>query len=393
MVVSPASPEKLTRLAFAKPGRVIRPAKAARSPVPDLLYDEEQEARLAEIASLLRRPEALGPATPLHRLTVFLTFRCNLACSYCKTVPRSAAARAARPQARWTFDLPAFQRLLAAHEGTPIRHVHFTGGEASLVRSLPAMIEHARSRGVEHLSLTTNGTLPPERYLEMVDAGLDEVRVSLDAADPVRGDALTGRAGSWNAAVQTLEALAYNRRAGGRFFLIVNTVVGRANRHLLPRTVRFLLGFSPDDLKLITEVDGRDGLGGFPEAAVVRTELDALLAAYPPGALPLLRRKLRTVFAPDAIGLESERRPARRPWRCFIPLTERTVDARFYYPCSVYLREGGAPMGALSDPADVQRARSIAFVREADCLSDPICRRYCLHCTRSFNVRANGSAA
>jgi molybdenum cofactor biosynthesis enzyme MoaA len=364
-------------------------AARGRSAVPDLLFEDTQDERLTELAPLLREPEALGPATPLDRITVFITYGCNLACSYCKAVPRGSAARGASPRAGRTFDLPGFDRLLDGHAGTPIRHVHLTGGEASLVRSLPAMVRCARARGVERLSLTTNGTLPPERYLALVDAGLDEIRVSLDAADRSRGDSLTGREGAWSAAVRTLEALALARRSGARFFLIVNTVVTPANRRELPATLRFFLGFAPDDLKLITEVDGRDDLGSFPEAPLVRAGLEALLAEIPKGSFPLLRRKLRTVFAPNAIGLEAERPPPDRPWHCFIPLTERTVDTRHYYPCSVYVREGGAPLGPLSDPPSVQRARSVAFVRWADCLSDPICRRYCLHCTRTFNARAN----
>jgi len=169
----------------------------------------------------------------------------------------------------------------------------------------------------------------------------------------------------------------------------VNTVVGRANRAHLPKVVRFFLGFGVDDLKLITDVDARDGLGQFPEAGPVLSALRALLDDAPPDAYPLLRRKLRTVFAPDAIGLE---RVAPHPdWRCFIPLTERTVDAGFYYPCSVYLREGGTPLGPLTDSPDTQRQKSAEFVKQGHCLEDAICRRYCLHCTRAYNERANAA--
>lgn len=360
-----------------------------RSTVPDLLFEDTQTERLAELEPLLRRPDALGPATPLNRITVFVTHGCNLACAYCKTVARDGAARRTDPRRRRVFDVPSFERLIDSHAGTPIRHVHFTGGEASLVRSLPEMVRRARARGVERVSLTTNGTLPPERYLALVDAGLDEIRISLDSADRGQGDALAGRAGAWDAAVETLDALSSARQAGEPFFLIVNTVVTPANQLYLPATLRFFLGFALDDLKLIADVDRREDLGAFPEGPRVRAELDALLAGLPPRAFPLLRRKLRTVFSSDAVGLDAERSAPGKPWRCFIPLTERTVDSEHYYPCSVYLREGGAPLGAVSDRPEVQRARSGAFVRDGDCQADPICRRYCLYCTRTFNSRAN----
>ena len=79
---------------------------------PDLLFEEERDARVLEIAPLLAHPERLGPETPLHRLTVFLTYRCNLACPYCKTIARDEAELARSPQKRLSFDLAAFNRLL-----------------------------------------------------------------------------------------------------------------------------------------------------------------------------------------------------------------------------------------------------------------------------------------
>ncbi len=356
---------------------------------PDLLFEEERDARVLEIAPLLEQPQLLDAGAPMHRLTVFLTYRCNLACPYCKTIARSEEELTRAPQKRLSFDLKAFELLLNAHADTPLRHLHFTGGEASIVPELVQMVGVAKRRGVEAISLTSNGTLAPELYLELVRAGLDELRVSIDANEPALGAELTQRPGAFAATVRTLEALRDARRAGARFTLILNSVVGLENRRRLPTLLRFLLGFAPDDVKLITEVNQRDRLGDFAEAEAVRAEVEALLLDHPPEALPLLRRKIQTVFARDAIGIAESSSRAAADWRCYIPLTERTVDRASYYPCSVYLREGGAPLGPLTDPPELQRQRSARFVREHACLSDPICRRYCLHCTRAFNDRAN----
>lgn len=363
--------------------------RALRSAVPDLLFDDERDARVLELGALVDEPDALSAQTPLHRVTVFLTYRCNLDCPYCKTIARSDAELEARPQKRTSFDAAAFERLLSQHRGTPLRHLHFTGGEASLVPGFVELVRRAKQAGVERLSVTTNGTLPPARYLEFIAAGLDEVRVSLDAEEPGLGAALTGRKAAWARAVETVRVLGAARASSVPFFLIVNSVVGRENRARLVELVTFLLSLGVDDLKLITNVDEKDSLGDFPEAARVKEGLDALLAKAPANAFPLLRRKLTTVFAPDAIGLTQV--APHDDWRCFIPLTERTVDATSYYPCSVYLREGGAALGPLSDAPEAQRQRSARFVKEGRCLEDPICQRYCLHCTRAYNEAANAA--
>ncbi len=357
---------------------------ARRSLVPDLLFDDVREARLAQAAALLSGAAPLDATTPIDRLTVFVTPRCNLRCAYCKTAHGAAIAGSGG-----AHDLASVTRLLDGLGGAPLRHLHLTGGEATLARDLPAMVRLAKARGAARVSLTSNGACGPARLLPLVAAGLDEARISLDAADPALGDALAGRPGAWARSVATVRALAEARRAGGGCHVVVNTVVGRQNREALHALVAALLDLGPDDLKLITPVDGREGLGDFPSAPVVRAGLATLLTARPAGALPLLRLKLGTVFDEAAIGLEGERPAPGRRFRCLIPLTERTVDAEAYYPCSVYLREGGAPIGPLTDAPEAQRLKSAAFTREADCLADPICRRYCLHCTRGLNAAAH----
>lgn len=355
-----------------------------RSPAPDLLFEDVRERRLRDIVSFLHAPDAITEATPLHRLTVFVTYACNLRCEYCKTIHLGSHGRGT------TFTRDSFARMMEGLGDTPIRHVHFTGGEAGLAPELPDMMRCAKRRGAAYLSVTTNGTLPERVYRELVASGLDEVRVSVDAGDPETGRLLTGRIHAWRRSIHALTLLADMRDAGAPLFVIANTVVNERNRRDIDRIARFLLDIGINDMKLITVVQGKDHLGDFPEAAEITRRLHAILTGYPSSALPLLRRKLTTIFDPVAIGL---RRVSPTPrWRCYIPLTERTVDGRHYYPCPVYLREGGEPIGSVEEDPKLQRCKTALFVERADCLDDPICREFCLHCTRLFNVAANEAA-
>jgi molybdenum cofactor biosynthesis enzyme MoaA len=364
-----------------------------RSRVPDLLFEDVRRARVADIGRWLDEPERLAPDAPLHRLTVFLTYRCNLACPYCKTIARTARDLALFPQKRSTFTLASFAALLDSLQDSPIRHLHFTGGEATLVHGLPGMVRLARDRGIEHVSLTSNGARPLDTYVRLIDSGIAEIRISVDARDAATGALLTGRSGAWAQSIATIRALAERRGSDRGVFLIANTVVSEGNRGEVDEIVRYLLALGLDDIKLITVVDSRETLGRFPGAAAVLAEIDHLLSAYPPEALPLLRRKVHTVFSPEAIGLDDDGSTRGSDWRCYIPLTERTVDGRYYYPCSVYLREGGAPLGSLADSPGEQRRKTVQFVRHGRCAGDPICVRYCLHCTRAFNDAANEARA
>jgi molybdenum cofactor biosynthesis enzyme MoaA len=362
-----------------------------RSAVPDLLFEDVCRARVQDLAALCDDPAAIDATMPLHRVTVFVTYRCNLACSYCKTIVRSPADLAALPQRARSLDLAQFAALLAGHGDTPIEHLHFTGGEASLLRELPAMVTTAKAHGVRCVSITTNGTLPPSTYTALVQAGIDEIRVSIDDAHGGGCDAGELQPSTRGRSLATVRALGALRAAGAPFFLILNTVVERRNRARLPELLRGLLGLQPDDIKLITSVDEKDDLGAFADAPAVLAELQALLARHPAARFPLLRRKLDTVLARDAIGLATAQPASDGSWRCYIPLTERTVDGEFYYPCSVWLREGGAPLGRTDEPQAEQRRKSAAFTADHDCRREPICQRYCLHCTRQFNDAVNAA--
>ncbi len=56
-------------------------------------------------------------------------------------------------------------------------------GEPMLVKDLPRMVRYLKDRGT-YVLFNTNGTLlQPKRFGELIDTGLDELRVSLDAAD------------------------------------------------------------------------------------------------------------------------------------------------------------------------------------------------------------------
>jgi MoaA/NifB/PqqE/SkfB family radical SAM enzyme len=66
-------------------------------------------------------------------------------------------------------------------------------GEPMMVRALPRMIRYLKDRGT-YVLFNTNGTLlQPRRFQEWIDTGLDELRVSLDAADRASYAAVRGK--------------------------------------------------------------------------------------------------------------------------------------------------------------------------------------------------------
>jgi MoaA/NifB/PqqE/SkfB family radical SAM enzyme len=137
--------------------------EASRVIDPRRYHDTIEEARSA-IA--VREPVCLYLET---------TNRCNLLCTTC---PRTYEAL--EPEADMSWEL--FTRIV--DQVPNIARVVLHGvGEPMLVKALPRMIRYLKARGA-YVLFNTNGTvLSAKKGRELCETGLDELRVSLDAAD------------------------------------------------------------------------------------------------------------------------------------------------------------------------------------------------------------------
>jgi MoaA/NifB/PqqE/SkfB family radical SAM enzyme len=104
-----------------------------------------------------------------------VTNRCNLLCETC---PRTFEALEPPADMSW----PLFTSIVDQLPGLKRAVLHGVG-EPMLVKELPRMIRYLRERGV-YVLFNTNGTLlGPKKRRELIETGLEELRVSLDAAD------------------------------------------------------------------------------------------------------------------------------------------------------------------------------------------------------------------
>jgi len=104
-----------------------------------------------------------------------VTNRCNLLCETC---PRTFEALE-QPK---DMSLDLFTSIIDQVPGVQRVVLHGVG-EPMLVKELPQMIRLLKQRGI-YVLFNTNGTLlTPRKRRELIDTGLDELRVSLDAAE------------------------------------------------------------------------------------------------------------------------------------------------------------------------------------------------------------------
>jgi MoaA/NifB/PqqE/SkfB family radical SAM enzyme len=204
--------------------------------------------------------EAVGPArdaqavTPPVCLYLETTNRCNLLCETC---PRTFEAL--EPPADMSWEL--FTRIVDQVPNLARAVLHGVG-EPMLVRDLPRMIRYLKDRGV-YVLFNTNGTLlRPAKFQELIDTGLDELRVSLDAADAKSYLAVRGKDFFHRIVRDVGKLTAYQKQTGATTPLVSLWLTGlKETVQQLPDFVRLAAAMGVREVHLQRLVFDETGFG------------------------------------------------------------------------------------------------------------------------------------
>jgi MoaA/NifB/PqqE/SkfB family radical SAM enzyme len=121
----------------------------------------------------------------LYTLIVEPSSKCNLACTFCDLhsgrIEGTDALKGQMTEQTFVRIVDQFADLHFV-----LKELQYHGnGEPLMNKSLPNFVRYAKSKGIANKHrLTTNGTmLNPKNLMNVLDAGIDEIHVSLDAAD------------------------------------------------------------------------------------------------------------------------------------------------------------------------------------------------------------------
>lgn len=178
-----------------------------------------------------------GKGRDIDYLRIAVTDRCNQKCRYC--MPEGAKFFA--PSELLTDKQVIKIVTLMAGEG--VKKVKLTGGEPLLRESLPELISQILGiKGIEDLSITTNGTLLHQQAQALYDAGLRRLNISLDGLDEGVYRYMT-RGGQLR---PVLEGIALARKLGFSPIKVNMTLAAGVNDHLLES----MLSSLPKDIEL-----------------------------------------------------------------------------------------------------------------------------------------------
>jgi cyclic pyranopterin phosphate synthase len=153
----------------------------------------------------------------INYLRISVTDRCNLRCVYCMP---AEGIQLLRHEDILSFDEITEVARIAA--GLGVTKIRLTGGEPLVRRGITDLVSMIASiPGILDLSMTSNGIFLEKYALELKEAGLMRINVSLDTLDPEKFKKVT-RGGDLEQVLRGLEMA----RTAGLNPIKINCVVG-----------------------------------------------------------------------------------------------------------------------------------------------------------------------
>lgn len=269
-----------------------------------------------------------------------VTGNCNFSCTYCNKL-------------KSFIDYNEIISFIDKYSN--LRHVQITGGEPYLYPKLRNLCEFIKSKNIK-IGLSTNGSANLYFYQSLP---IDMFSISLDDYD----EKILLCHGYHN--VQTI--INNISQLSKSHYVNIGLVIDHLNVDRISEIIDFILFLGVHDIKL--SVSTKD------QVTPIFDDKD--YSKYP--ILNYRIERFRQGINMRGI-LESDN------FKCHLSQNDISIVGRNHYPCLVYAREGGSPIGLLKN--DVMSDRQNWFKNHIPKL-DPICKKFCMDFKCAYNRSAN----
>ena len=291
--------------------------------------------------------------SPLWRCELLVTDKCNFKCPYCRGV---------RYDLKGTLPLNYIKSIINRWANDNLKNIRFSGGEPTLYKSLIPIIEYARKRGIERIAISTNGSADYSFYLDLINAGVNDFSISLDSCCSAFGEKMNGGIKkAWEKSIENIRLLSCLT------YVTVGMVFNEFNVDEAFESVLFADSLGVADIRIISSAQFNQALENLTELA------DNILIKYPILKYRILNfRKGRNVR-----GLREQ-----DSHFCYLVLDDMAIAKDYHFPCIIYLREMGNPIGKINGN---ERYKRMKWMITHDTHKDPICRNNCLDICIDYN--------
>jgi MoaA/NifB/PqqE/SkfB family radical SAM enzyme len=297
--------------------------------------------------------------SPMWRCEIILTERCNFSCPYCrgldaKIYGNRKAKQLTLDEVKYTIDIWC--------KNKPLKNIRFSGGEPTLYPYIREVIKYAKNKGVDRIAISTNGSNKLSLYKELVGLGVNDFSISLDACCSDDGDRMTGGVkGSFDEVIKNIKELSKLT------YVSVGVVFTPKNIKKCIDTIGFAHNLGVSDIRIISSAQWNK-----PIPRLIEIEQHIL------DVHPILKYRVNHfINGRNVRGIKDNDSN-----KCHLMIDDCIVAGNYHFPCVIYMRERGKPIGKVNDN---MRAERIDFIEKHDSHKDPICRKNCLDVCIDYN--------
>ena len=305
------------------------------------------------------RVKNVSATSQMKRCEMILTEYCNFKCPYCRGLDDDIYGdrrikQLSLSEVKRNIDLWCLNG--------PLENIRFSGGEPTLHKDIVEIVEYAQSKRINRIAISSNGSNKIDLYKRLLRAGVNDFSISLDACCADDGDKMSGGVvGSWNIVVEnirTLSALTY---------VSVGVVLTPDNIDRTIETIRFADSMGVADIRIISAAQYNKPIPRLNEVdRAIRGRhpiLDYRIKHFAEG------RNVRGIKNTDSA-------------KCALMLDDSVIAGDYHFPCVIYMREKGKPIGLVSESMREDRVR---WVENHNCYEDEICKNNCLDVCIDYN--------
>jgi MoaA/NifB/PqqE/SkfB family radical SAM enzyme len=293
-------------------------------------------------------------SSPLWRCELLLTDVCNFKCPYC---------RGLREDCKGTYTLAQAERIVDYWIDEGLQNIRFSGGEPSLFRTLRYLVAKCKHKNVKHIAISTNGSATTNYYRELIELGVNDFSISLDACCSSFGKQMCGVDHAWEKVVNNIKLLSELT------YVTVGIVFNEVNVAQAKDIVWYAHDLGVSDIRVISSAQYNQAIEGL-------SAIDCLLLEKH----PILKYRVTNFIKGIPIRGISEKDNG----LCPLVLDDMAVAGNYHFPCIIYLREQGEPIGTLDDLSKIRKDRA-KWAATHNCYDDPICRGNCLDVCVAYN--------
>lgn len=291
-----------------------------------------------------KRAKEVSWDSDLQRCELILTDRCNFNCPYCRGIVKTLRGDLSMGQAREVIDIWASGNL---------HNVRFSGGEPTVWPCLLELVKYTRGYSCfEHIALSTNGSASLEYYKDLCFAGVNDFSISLDACCSKTADAMAGTNSRFDHICMVIRELSKIT------YVTVGVVLDAQNKDDLKSIIEYAKTLGVEDIRIIPSAQSNHFLK-------VDIETD----------LPILKYRIQHLRDGRHVRGLKEHDCS----RCHLVKDDMVVLHGKHFPCVIYMREQGEPIGTVYGKTLVEiRKERKEWFDSVNTHDDVICSKNCL---------------